>query len=100
MLREKKKRTRRSRRLAGADRQAWGRSRCVSGASWLTRLRRKASWVSLSRKTSPTLMNQLAQDLNDSRLDISRTLNQMQADGLLTLHRARIEIPLIERLLM
>ena len=51
-------------------------------------------------KTFHILMNQLAQELNDSRLDISRTLNQMQADGLLTLHRARIEIPLIERLLM
>lgn len=46
------------------------------------------------------LMNQLAAELNDSRLDISRTLNQMEDDGLLTLHRGRIEIPMLERLLM
>lgn len=46
------------------------------------------------------LMNQLAAELNDSRLDISRALNQMQADQLLTLHRGRIEIPSLERLLM
>ena len=46
------------------------------------------------------LMNQIAADLNDSRLDISHALNDMQADGLLTLHRGRIEIPVLERLLM
>ena len=45
-------------------------------------------------------MKQLADLLNDSRLDISQTLNEMQADGLLSLHRGRIEIPMIERLLM
>jgi DNA-binding GntR family transcriptional regulator len=45
-------------------------------------------------------MQQLADLLNDSRLDISLALNQMQEDGLLTLHRGRIEIPMIERLLM
>ena len=45
-------------------------------------------------------MNQLAAELNDSRLDISHTLNDMQADGLLTLHRGRIEIPMLEKLLM
>lgn len=51
-------------------------------------------------KTFYVLMNQLAADLNDSRLDISRTLNQMQDDGLITLHRGRIVIPMLERLLM
>ena len=45
-------------------------------------------------------MNQIAAELNDSRLDISRTLNAMQAKGLLTLYRGRIEIPMLERLLM
>ena len=45
-------------------------------------------------------MKQLADELNDSRLDISHALNAMQADGLLTLHRGRIEIPMLERLLM
>lgn len=51
-------------------------------------------------KTFYILMNQLAMELNDSRIDISRALNQMQADQLLTLHRGRIEIPMLERLLM
>ncbi len=51
-------------------------------------------------KTFYILMQQLARDLNDSRLDISRALNRMQSDGLLTLHRGRIEIPMLERLLM
>jgi len=46
------------------------------------------------------LMEQLAHELNDSRLDVSRALNGMQHDGLLVLHRGRIEIPSLERLLM
>ena len=46
------------------------------------------------------LMNQLAGELNDSRLNVSRELNEMQADGLIILHRGRIEIPLLERILM
>jgi hypothetical protein len=45
-------------------------------------------------------MKQIANDLNDSRLDISQALNTMQQDHQLTLHRGRIEIPLLERLLM
>lgn len=52
------------------------------------------------QKTFYLLMRQLADLLNDSRLDISQALNQMQEDGLLTLHRGRIEVPMIERLLM
>ena len=52
------------------------------------------------QKTFYVLMNQLADDLNDSRLDISRALNQMQSNGLLTLHRGRIEIPMLEKLVM
>ena len=51
-------------------------------------------------KTFHILMQHIARELNDSRLDISRALNSMQADGLLTLHRGRIEIPMLERLLM
>ncbi len=51
-------------------------------------------------KTFFILMQQLADLLNDSRLDISVALNELQADGLLTLHRGRIEVPMIERLLM
>ncbi|MBR1412764.1 MAG: Crp/Fnr family transcriptional regulator [Prevotella sp.] len=51
-------------------------------------------------KTFYILMQQIAQELNDSRLDISNALNQMQADQMITLHRGRIEIPMLERLLM
>ncbi len=51
-------------------------------------------------KTIYVLMNQLAAELNDSRLDVSHVLNSLQADGLLTLHRGRIEIPMLEKLLM
>lgn len=51
-------------------------------------------------KTFYILMTQMAAELNDSRLDISRALNEMQAEGLLSLHRGRIEIPMLERLLM
>ena len=51
-------------------------------------------------KTFFVLMKQIAAELNDSRLDISTELNQMQADGLIQLHRGRIEIPMLEKLLM
>ena len=51
-------------------------------------------------KTFKILMTRLADEVGDSRLDVSRALNQMQHDGLLTLHRGRIEIPQMERLLM
>lgn len=46
------------------------------------------------------LMQRLADEVGDSRLDVSRELNKMQAAGLIALHRGRIEIPSIERLLM
>jgi DNA-binding GntR family transcriptional regulator len=45
-------------------------------------------------------MERLAQEMNDSRLDVSRALNAMQAEGLLRLHRGRIEVPSLERLFM
>lgn len=51
-------------------------------------------------KTFHILMERLAEEVNDSRLDVSRALNGMQRDGLLELHRGRIEIPQLERLLM
>ena len=50
-------------------------------------------------KTFHILMTQLAAEVGDSRLDVSRALNDMQRDGLLTLHRGRIEVPHMERLL-
>lgn len=51
-------------------------------------------------KTFHILMTRLADEVGDSRLDVSRALNQLQRDGLLLLHRGRIEIPQMERLLM
>ncbi len=51
-------------------------------------------------KSVRILMNRLAQEVNDSRLDVSRELNKMQDEQLLKLHRGRIEIPSLERLLM
>lgn len=46
------------------------------------------------------LMNRLAEELNDSRLNVSRVLNRLQAEGYVELHRGRIEIARLERLLM
>ena len=51
-------------------------------------------------KSFHILMKQLGNELNDSRLDISKALNEMEKDGLINLHRGRIEIPMLERLLM
>ena len=45
------------------------------------------------------LMTRLADELGDSRLDVSRMLNQLKAEGLLTLHRGRIVVPSLEKLL-
>lgn len=50
-------------------------------------------------KTVRILMTQLAAEVGDSRLDVSRALNRLQGEGLLTLHRGRIEVPQMERLL-
>ena len=38
-------------------------------------------------------MENLAQILNETRLNVSKVLNQMQDEGLLALHRGEIEIP-------
>lgn len=45
------------------------------------------------------LMTRLADELGDSRLDTSRMLNQLQTEEMLTLHRGRISIPSLEKLL-
>ena len=49
-------------------------------------------------KTLYILMTRLADDLNDSRLDVSRMLNALQREGLVELHRGRIVIPSLEKL--
>jgi len=50
-------------------------------------------------KTFFILMERLAQELNDSRLNVSRVLNQLQYEGLVELHRGRVVIPQLERLM-
>jgi len=52
------------------------------------------------RKEVHILMERLAVEVNDSRLDVSRALNDMQRRGLLELHRGRIVIPSLEHLFM
>lgn len=46
------------------------------------------------------LREQLAQEVGDSARDVTAELKNMQATGLIALHRGRIEVPSIERLLM
>ena len=43
-------------------------------------------------------MEDLAQELHQSRLNISRMLNALQCDGLLTMSRGIITIPQLETL--
>lgn len=52
------------------------------------------------RKVFHVLMERLADELNDSRLNVSRALNRMQRDGLLELYRGRVVVPQLERLVM
>ncbi len=50
-------------------------------------------------KTFYIKMSRIALELNDSRLNVSRTLNRLQGEGLLCLHRGRIHIPALEKLI-
>jgi biotin operon repressor len=45
-------------------------------------------------------MTQLAEELNDSRLNISIALNSMQDDGLIILSRGMITIPKLEKVIL
>lgn len=49
-------------------------------------------------KTFYILMQRLADEVGDSRLDVSRVLNALQNRGLLELYRGRIEVPSLEGL--
>ena len=60
----------------------------------------------LDRSTHPAgskqlniLMTRLADELGDSRLDVSRMLRQLESQGLLQLHRGRISIPSLEKVI-
>ncbi len=50
------------------------------------------------RKVFAIPMNRMAQDLNSTRSNISRVLNEMRREGLVTLSRGRIEIEHIEKI--
>ena len=50
----------------------------------------------LAQKMSPIL----TKHANDIRLNVSRVLNQLQYEGLVELHRGRVVIPQLERLMM
>lgn len=51
-------------------------------------------------KTLYIKMEQLGHEINESRLNVSRELNAMNAEGLITLRRCEIYIPALERLIM
>ncbi len=81
------------------NRQAW--HRCPADLRQrIVRFLTDHSTYPAGHKTVNILMQRLAQEVNDNRLHVSQTLNAMQADGLLTLHRGRIEVPSLEQLYM
>ncbi len=80
-------------------RQAWHRFPASLGERIVRFLSQRCIYPA-GPKTFHILMTRLADEVGDSRLDVSRALNQLQRDGLLLLHRGRIEIPQMERLLM
>ena len=44
-------------------------------------------------------MDRLAQELNVKRLKVSVALNELETQGLIELHRGRISIPALEKLI-
>ena len=81
------------------NRQAWHRSP-TDLRQRIARFLTDHCTYPAGHKTVSILMERLAQEVNDNRLHVSQALNAMQADGLLTLHRGRIEVPSLERLFM
>ena len=81
------------------NRQAWHRSP-TDLRQRIARFLTDHCTYPAGHKTVNILMERLAQEVNDNRLHVSQALNAMQADGLLTLHRGRIEVPSLERLFM
>jgi CRP-like cAMP-binding protein len=51
-------------------------------------------------KTFHILMERLAEEVNDSRLNVSRLLKALEQEELVESHRGRVEIPQLERLIM
>lgn len=54
----------------------------------------------VGRKTLRIKMEQLGHEIGESRLNVSRELNAMHAEGVITLRRSEIVFPAFERLLM
>lgn len=50
-------------------------------------------------KNIKVTMNYLAHELNDSRLDVSRALNRLQKQGLISLHRGGLTVAAMEKLI-
>ena len=46
-----------------------------------------------------TCVDRLAQELNVKRLKVSVALNELETQGLIELHRGRISIPALEKLI-
>lgn len=51
------------------------------------------------KKTFYIKMTRIADEVNDSRLDVSRALNHLEKEELLELHRGRVAIPALEKLI-
>lgn len=81
------------------NRQGWRRA-AGTLSEHIARFFTDHSVYPAGRKELHILMQQLAREMGDTRLNVSRVLNEMQQRQLLTLHRGRIVIPLLERLFM
>lgn len=51
------------------------------------------------RKTINTTMKVIANEINESRINVSRVLNKLNDEGLISISRGRIDIPSLESLL-
>ena len=79
-------------------RQVWNRQP-QSLEERVVRFLSQHSYYPAGHKVFNILMTRLAEEVNDSRLNVSRVLNDMQYRGLITLSRGKIEIKQLERLL-
>ena len=79
-------------------RQAWSRPPQSLEARVIRFLSQHSTYPA-GHKVFNILMTRLAEEVNDSRLNVSRVLNEMQHKGLVTLSRGKIEIQQLERLL-
>lgn len=81
-----------------SDRQPW-RKHPISARHHIIRFIDSHCIKPAGEKIIKIKMNQLAAEINDNRLNVSNALNDMEAEGLINLHRGSIHIPSFERLL-